>query len=261
MHKNGPVIYIDGLGKEREATVVDINPMHPEYMTLGYFDDLGNPQKVFDVPHFTHPSRQEMQTVKDRFGNEVQQGNPGLPTYPVNCYKERDEDHNALPADHPGFDHPFKLAEYDQQGTRIPVERPEYDKELAEHKAELPNPSEEDSGLKIETKVYSDGSSATGPAPLPELSPEQQDFRRFADAMHAAHERDVQEKTELRQQNELLQAKLAATTEGKDAALQAVADEHALPSVADLDADAAEKEAKEATKDTGKKSKPVLVGK
>lgn len=133
MHKGKPVIYIDGLGKEREATVVDINPMHPEYMTLGYFDDLGNPQKVFDVPHFTHSSRQEMQTVKDRFGNEVQQGNPGLPTYPVNCYKERDEDHNALPADHPGFDHPFKLAEYDQQGTRIPVERPEYEKELAEH--------------------------------------------------------------------------------------------------------------------------------
>lgn len=32
--------------------------------------------------------------------------------------------------------------------------------------------------VHIETKHYSDGSSATGPAPLPDLSPEQQEARR-----------------------------------------------------------------------------------
>jgi hypothetical protein len=37
-----------------------------------------------------------------------------------------------------------------------------------------PLPAPEPSSVVIETKQYSDGSSATGPAPLPDLSPEQQ---------------------------------------------------------------------------------------
>ena len=69
-----------------------------------------------------------------------------------------------------------------------------------------------------ETKEYSDGSSATGPGPLPDQSPEQQ-----------------------------------AASDGK-------------PSVADLDADAEEKEAKDATGGkpvllNGKKARPVATGK
>ena len=35
----------------------------------------------------------------------------------------------------------------------------------------------------VETKIYSDGSSATGPAPLPELSPGQQDAQQAASRM------------------------------------------------------------------------------
>lgn len=170
MHKGGPVIYLDGLGKEREATVVEINPMHPEYVTLGYFDDQGNPQKVFDVPHMSHPTRGNVTVVKDRWGKDVEQGNTDIPWYPTNCYKERDEEHPAMPADHPAFDHPFKNPEFDQDGKRIAPVRTEYEKAIAEHVAGLAAEMEE----------------ATGVAPLPDQSLDQQKAAEEAKAKEPA---------------------------------------------------------------------------
>ncbi len=77
----------------------------------------------------------------------------------------------------------------------------------------LPEPSAVDKVVSIETKNYSDGSSATGPAPLPDQSPEQ----------------------------------------------QKAAESASVPSAADLDADAAEKNAAEAT--AGDQQKESLLHK
>jgi hypothetical protein len=131
MHKGKPIIYIDGLGREHEASVVDINQLHPGFITVGYFAEDGDTIKVYDIPHMSHESRQNVVTVLDKNNRPVQQGNPDLPTYPVHCWKERDEEHKALPSDHPAFDHPHKLPEFDQDGARIPIARPEYEADIA----------------------------------------------------------------------------------------------------------------------------------
>lgn len=54
---------------------------------------------------------------------------------------------------------------------------------LADANARIPEtklPEGETGGLQSETKQYSDGSSATGPAPLPDQSPAQQDAQNAA---------------------------------------------------------------------------------
>jgi hypothetical protein len=171
-----PIIYLDGHGKEHEANVIEANQRHPGYVTLAYFDASGNPVKLFDVPHMEHESRADIQTVKDRFGNDVQQGNPDLPHYDINCWKEYGEDSKPLPADHPAFDHPWKQPEYDQAGNRIPVVRTEYEKDIAEHRARYaPSAEGEPAALEVGSKTYSDGTTVTGVLPLPNLSPAQQD--------------------------------------------------------------------------------------
>jgi hypothetical protein len=149
VNKGDNVIYIDGLGKERNASVVDVNPMHPEFATLGYFDQDGNSQKVFDVPHFTHESRQEVRTVKaSTFGApDTVEGNPDIPTFHVNCWKLAGEKHNPLPSDHPAFDHPFKQPDLDQNGKPIPVVRTEYERVVAEHRGKLAAATNSATGL------------------------------------------------------------------------------------------------------------------
>lgn len=84
----------------------------------------------------------------------------------------------------------------------------------------------------------------------------------FVDAHRKAFEQSSQQAMELRRENEVLTAQLAATAEGRDAMLQAETDKTATkPSAADLDAVADEEKAKESTKGKNGKAKPVAVGK
>lgn len=278
VNKREHVLYVDGLGKEHSALVSSVNQRGDycpvclsnvrevrqivggeacrdkyhdgeapteHYVTIVYIDahrvESDNVVKVFDVKHISMLERET---------------SPGLPSFHVNCWKYEDEDHEALPEDHPTFDHPFAQLERDQNGNTIPTGRPKFATAIADHRATslamaagaeatkeplsyeatpetgaqklgeqaqevltMPTPAvnslyfppvaedqkvaepgtegnansalpsaedldqvageqkagEETGGLKIETKHYSDGSSATGPAPLPDRSPAQQD--------------------------------------------------------------------------------------
>lgn len=122
MHKSKHVMFVDGLGKEHSALVTAINGLHPGYVTLVYVDesapDADNLKKVYDIPHM------ELKPAES---------NSSLPSYDFNCWKEVDEEHKALPSDHPAFDHPFAGPAKDEEG--IPLPRPEYEAELAAHQA------------------------------------------------------------------------------------------------------------------------------
>ena len=120
--KRDTVIYCDAKGKEHDALVFAVNPMNPTYQSLVYVDEAkpesDNVVKVFDVRH--------MDTISEP--------NPALPTYHLNCWKEKWTSSNALPADHPAYDHPH-LPTSDQDGKAIPHDRPEYDAHIAAHVA------------------------------------------------------------------------------------------------------------------------------
>jgi hypothetical protein len=138
MHIGKPVIYLDGLSKEHEALVKAINPLHPSFVTLVYVDEAAgadNLKVVFDVAHMSHPSKNNIVEVRNRFGEIIEQGNSEIPHYDVNCWKEYDERAIPLPSDHPQFDAPFKLPEVDQNGKIIPPMRSEYERQIAEHQA------------------------------------------------------------------------------------------------------------------------------
>ena len=65
--------------------------------------------------------------------------------------------------------------ELEEKAARLKHEIAEQDAALeALAKPETKLPEGETTGLQVETKHFSDGSSATGPGPLPDLSPEQQ---------------------------------------------------------------------------------------
>lgn len=172
MNVNDVVIYIDPKGVPKNALVKSINQLHDGYVSLSYQDAEGRSIDVFDVPYMGDKSRQEP--------------NPDLPTFHINCWKYPGEQHNVAPKDHPMFDHPFAPPTKDQDGRIVPKPRPEFEKVVEIHKASKPAapetelPNGETSGLVIETKNYSDGSSATGVAPLPEQSPAQQDAAKAA---------------------------------------------------------------------------------
>jgi hypothetical protein len=210
VEKSHSVVYVDGLGREHEALVTAVNGLHPGLVTLVFVDvnapEPENVKKIFDVAHMS----------------QITEPNPDLPNYQVNCWKEFYENHRALPADHPAFDHPAKAAEYDEQGSRIVPERPLTMADVMAHQeskcasaeagipcnepeaAHTPEAARMDVGMDhnyvapsdaaqtsapvIETKEYSDGSSATGVAPLPDQSPAQQEA---AEQAASAPEPDV----------------------------------------------------------------------
>lgn len=199
MHKAGFVSYIDPFGKKHEALVRAVNGQHPGYVDLAFIDEKlderENVVTVYAVAHADDESKWALRTVKVSDPNSdvvVVDGNPELPHYDLNCWIECDEHHLALPADHPAFDNPFVLPVKDQDGNIIPIDRPEYQADIDEHRERLARiaPTAEDldavaeeeavkdataSSLDVfETKHYSDGSSATGVAPLPDQSPDQQ---------------------------------------------------------------------------------------
>jgi hypothetical protein len=123
--KAGKVIYIDQAGREHEALVTAMNGMHDGFVSLIYIDprapEAENVRKVFDVAHVSHPSKDE--------------SNPNLPRYVINAWKEPWESHLALPSDHVAFDHPFRPVDVDQDGIPIPISRPEYEAQVAAHRA------------------------------------------------------------------------------------------------------------------------------
>lgn len=159
------------------------------YVTLVYVDvhrnESDNLVKVYDVKHISMLERET---------------NPDLTTFHVNAWKYEDEGHAALPEDHPAFDHPFQPQVFDQNGILITTDRPKFATAVADHQNTMlamaagavvpaPVPAGHDAkpdeasqvlgmqaqDLIIETKKYSDGTVVTGVAPLPELSPAQQD--------------------------------------------------------------------------------------
>jgi len=123
MQKGKAVIFVDALGKEHSALVTALNVAHEGYVSLIYIDagapEADNIKTASDVPHISDASRAD--------------SNPDLPSYPLNAWKEPGEEHRALPADHPQFDHPFKQPELDEQGNPIPVARPAYEADVAAH--------------------------------------------------------------------------------------------------------------------------------
>lgn len=137
MNINDVVVYIDAKGVEHNGLVADINQLHDGYLSLTYQDAEGRTVNVYDVAHMDHPSREET--------------NPGLPTFHLHCWKYRGEDHTAIPADHPMFDHPFEPVTKDDDGRRIAKPRPLYDAAVADHMSSR-LPSEADLDADAEEK-------------------------------------------------------------------------------------------------------------
>lgn len=246
---NRAVIYLDTKGQEHEALVFAVNPLNEGFVSLVYVDEskpeADNVVKLIDVRHMATISEArlvESDEMDYSTGKEklVEEGNKHLPTYHLNCWKEPYESHNPLPVDHPAYDHPHRKV-VDQDGNVIPVPRPEYDAEVAAHQ-------------------YATGTSAPPPPPdIPSALPTTAQKAGLDDQVrenHLAHLKavgeaeaakledakvaDPKDETIAEQAAEIqrLQAELADTTEGRDKALQALADEQAKkqPSEADLDA-------------------------
>lgn len=157
MQKAFPVVYIDAAGKEHAALVfaakrrsvyrgadgreqVLLTPVSEgdeDCFVSGVYVDAKareseSIKQFYDVPHFTDESKQEP--------------NPALPSYQLNCWKEFGEEHNAIPTDHPNFDHPFHRefvtdangnVLVDDKGNKVVKEkdRPLYDAHVAAHQA------------------------------------------------------------------------------------------------------------------------------
>lgn len=96
MQKAKLVIYIDPNGVEHEALVRAVNPLNEGFATLVYVDDKApesdNLKTVFDVAHHHDESKDE--------------NHPDLPRFVLNCWKDVAEAHEAIPPEHPHFDHP-----------------------------------------------------------------------------------------------------------------------------------------------------------
>lgn len=178
---NRAVIYLDTKGKEHEALVFAVNPLNEGYVSLVYVDesrpDADNVVKLFDVRH--------MATIEET--------NPALPTYHLNCWKDPYEDHLALPADHPAFDHPH-LPTTDADGKVIPVDRPEYDAQVASYQAyqaqsqadghvEEPEVQESAGGAGVVSPALGAGS---GPVLVPPALPTAADLDAVAAEQKAA---------------------------------------------------------------------------
>jgi hypothetical protein len=123
-NKGNFVVYLDQVGKEHSALVTAMNPLNEGFVTLIYIDQNApegdNIRKLFDVRHLSR----------------VKEANPTLPTYHVHCWKSVGESHTALPPDHPALDNPLAPIDVDKNGNRVPIARPEYDAQVAAHRAE-----------------------------------------------------------------------------------------------------------------------------
>jgi hypothetical protein len=218
MNKAEPVIYLDAKGQEHEALVTAVNQLNPGYVSLVYIDqsrpEADNVVKLFDVRHLDTIS--EFRVVKDSSGNDAEEGNKDLPTYHLNCWKEIGAESRALPADHPAFDHPH-LPTSDADGKAIPVDRPEYDADVFAHQT----------GGPVEAPV----AEVSEPDPQ---QPLRDTIKTQTDALAAYRELAIKQDQKIEQMTADLDAahaelakahaELATTTEGRDAALQAVAD-------------------------------------
>lgn len=137
MEVNHFVIYIDPNGEEHNALVTDVNQLHPDFVSISYMDASGR-HEVYDIPHMSHPSKQEP--------------NPNLPTFHLHCYREVSEKQTPIPADHPIFDHPFEPKTKDSDGRVIAKPRPLYDAVVRAH-VDSRLPSAEDLDADAEEKA------------------------------------------------------------------------------------------------------------
>ena len=128
-HQN--IIFIDSKGVSHNARVESFREHrdgdqklihHEPLVTLNYnAPPTGEPKTLIDVPHMSHPHRQE--------------NNPELPSYPLHVWKYEHEEHLEVPLDHPLHDHPYEEPKKDDQGTVIPKHRPVYEGHIAAHRA------------------------------------------------------------------------------------------------------------------------------
>lgn len=125
MRINHDITFIDRKGQSFNALVKSSRESgHGEpLVTLIYnAPPTGEPQEVIDVPHISHPSRQE--------------NNPELPSYPLHAWKHEEEEHRELPEDHPVHDHFNEQPKKDEQGNIIPKRRPHYEAHIQLHRAQ-----------------------------------------------------------------------------------------------------------------------------
>jgi len=131
VRNNDNILFIDAKGVSHNARVQSFREhrdqkqelVHDEpLVTLNYnAPPTGEPQTLIDVPHISHPSRQE--------------NNPELPSYPLHAWKYEDEEHLQVPADHPLHDHLNEQPKLDEQGKVIPKRRPHYEMHQRMHQA------------------------------------------------------------------------------------------------------------------------------
>lgn len=118
---NDVVIYVDRKGVAHNALV--LQPDTDEIISLIYVTADGVAKTEFGVHHKSSDAKRE--------------NNPNVPEYILNCWKEKDEDHPAIPVDHPMFDHPFELKTKDEAGRVIQKPRPLTQAAIDEHVAHL----------------------------------------------------------------------------------------------------------------------------
>ena len=119
MKMNDEVRYIDIKGVEHNALVSGFDARTEGVIDLIYVEANGYVMTKYAVPHVSHESRKE--------------NNADLPSYPLNAYKMPDEEHKAIPSDHPIHDHPFAAKEKDDDGNVIEKPRPMYEADVQAH--------------------------------------------------------------------------------------------------------------------------------
>lgn len=130
MRNNENIIFIDHKGKSHNARVQSFREHrdakdalihHEPLVTLNYNGGPGGePVTLIDVPHISHPNRQE--------------NNPDLPSYPLHAWKREEEEHLELPGDHPVHDHFNEQPARDEHGNIVPKRRPLHEAHIAAHR-------------------------------------------------------------------------------------------------------------------------------
>lgn len=167
MRNNENIIFVDHKGKSHNARVQSFREHrdakdalihHEPLVTLNYNGRPGGePLTLIDVPHISHPSRQE--------------NNPELPSYPLHAWKYEHEEHLELPGDHPVHDHFNAQPERDGEGNIVPKRRPLHEAHIREHRARKAHVTE-----GTTTGVTSDGRAkahlvtGTGTKPSPAVA-------------------------------------------------------------------------------------------
>lgn len=121
------VFYIDHQGRQHKAQAVAVReiPDGEPIISASYVNPATRkPEVVHELMHIDHPAKQET--------------NPEMPTIHLHAWKHLDEDHVEPAEDHPVFDHPHIRPKTDDTGNIIPKARPQWEAQIAAHRATVP---------------------------------------------------------------------------------------------------------------------------